>query len=174
MKNDNNITSASNDYGFYKQDAVYIAYLKNGGSTNIDLSGASGNFELKWFNPRIGGFEGQTKDVSGGGNVATGNPPGDTNQDWVVLISKKGLVNVKGNPFRSVPVFSAHYGNGQLQMRGLEYNKGRLTIHDMLGNSLYDFDVNTVGSQNVALDNGLYFIHVSTGKNSQVKKLIVK
>ena len=34
MKNDNAISSATDDYGFFKPGEVYVVYLKNGGTTN--------------------------------------------------------------------------------------------------------------------------------------------
>ncbi len=70
MQNDNGISSASNDYGFYKSGEVYVGYLKNGGTTNMDLSNATGSFEVKWFDPRNGGGlqDGTVTSVTGGGS----------------------------------------------------------------------------------------------------------
>ena len=92
MKNDNALVGNSkNDnskYCFAKAGELYLVYLPNGGTTELDLSGASGKFAVKWFNPRTGGAtqDGSVKSVTGGGVVALGNPPTDAGQDWVVLV----------------------------------------------------------------------------------------
>ncbi len=35
-----------------KVGELYLAYLPNGGTADIDLSAAEGTFTVKWFNPR--------------------------------------------------------------------------------------------------------------------------
>jgi len=58
MKNDNAKTSADDDYCFTKDGEVYAVYLKNGGTTDLDLSDAVGTvvaehdverLPLAWF-----------------------------------------------------------------------------------------------------------------------------
>ena len=81
-KNDNS------KYCLAKAGELYLVFLPNGGTTDLDLTGASGNFTVKWFNPRSGGalVDGSVKSVTGGGVMALGNPPADADQDWVVLV----------------------------------------------------------------------------------------
>ena len=95
MQNNNSISTASNDYGFYKPGEVYVAYLKDGGSTGINLSGATGVFEVSWYNPRTGGAlqQGTVAQVNGGGTRAVGLPPDTTSQDWVVLVREPLVVD---------------------------------------------------------------------------------
>jgi hypothetical protein len=83
-KNDNS------KYCLSKPGEVYVVYLPNGGGTKIDLTGASGDFSVSWFNPRTGGAlaTGQVRSVTGGGQVSLGNPPSDAAEDWAVLIRK--------------------------------------------------------------------------------------
>jgi hypothetical protein len=85
------LTGESSNYGggqvFAKTGQVYAVYLPNaslGGTLN--LSGVSGVFNLSWYNPRIGAFEGTIRTVTGGGNVALGTAPNSANEDWVVLL----------------------------------------------------------------------------------------
>lgn len=78
-------------YCFAKPDDVYLVYLGNGGTTNLDLTAAKGEFDVKWFNPREGGTL-QTGDVTrvrAGREVALGNAPSDTDQDWLVVVSRR-------------------------------------------------------------------------------------
>ncbi|MEX0291564.1 MAG: Ig-like domain-containing protein [Flavobacteriaceae bacterium] len=90
MQSSDQLTSANNDYCFSKSGDVYAIYLPGGGSTNINLSGVSGDFSVAWFNPRNGGNlqNGSTQQISGGGNRSVGNPPNSASQDWVVLIKQ--------------------------------------------------------------------------------------
>ncbi len=95
MKNANaligNAKDDSSKHCLAKAGEVYLVYLPNGGTTDLDLSGASGKFTVKWFNPRAGGAlqDGPVKSVSGGTNVSLGNPPADTAEDWLVLVRKQ-------------------------------------------------------------------------------------
>ncbi|QDU89216.1 Beta-L-arabinobiosidase precursor [Pirellulimonas nuda] len=104
MQNDDGISSASNDYGFYKPGEVYVAYLKNGGTTNINLAAASGQLEVKWFDPRNGGElqNGSVTSVAGGASRGVGQAPNSTGQDWVVLV-RVPLIEDQG-PFQDVPL----------------------------------------------------------------------
>ena len=88
MVNNNGLSSASDDYCFYKPAEVYVVYLKNGGTTNLDLTGAAGTYEVKWFDPRNGGAlkNGSVTSVSGGGSRSLGNAPNSTTSDWAILV----------------------------------------------------------------------------------------
>jgi hypothetical protein len=94
MKNANalvgNEKNDNSKYCFVKSGALYLVYLPKGGTTDLDLSGASGNYKVQWFNPRRGGAlqDGSVKSVSGGGKAALGNPPAEASEDWLVVIRK--------------------------------------------------------------------------------------
>ncbi len=94
MTNDNGISSATNDYGFVKTDDTYVVYLKNGGTTNLNLSNATGTFEVKWFDPRNGGNlqEGSVSLVDGGSSVWLGSAPNSPTQDWAILVRRQAAV----------------------------------------------------------------------------------
>lgn len=69
---------------------VYVVYLPTGGTCELDLSGTSGMFSVRWYDPRRGGelLAGSVKEVSGGGKVDLGRPPADENEDWVILVRR--------------------------------------------------------------------------------------
>ncbi|WP_343911377.1 Ig-like domain-containing protein [Aquimarina litoralis] len=92
MRNNNGLSSSNNDYCYAKQGEAYVVYLKNGGSTNLNLNGQSGQFTIKWYNPRNGGnlVNGSVTSVSGGGNRSLGTAPNSTSSDWIILITKNG------------------------------------------------------------------------------------
>ncbi|WP_299313157.1 Ig-like domain-containing protein [uncultured Aquimarina sp.] len=90
MRNNNSLSSNNNDYCYAKQGEAYVVYLKNGGSTNLNLNGQSGQFTVKWYNPRTGGnlVNGSVINVNGGGNRSLGNAPNSTGSDWVIVVTK--------------------------------------------------------------------------------------
>jgi hypothetical protein len=87
------LTGESTDVGgggqvFVKPGQVYAVYLPNATSTGtLDLSGASGSFQKRWYNPRTGSFEGPAQTISGGEQLSLDAPPSAPSDDWVVLIS---------------------------------------------------------------------------------------
>lgn len=73
-----------------RPDDVYAVYLPPGDRTRIRLP--EGDFQIRWFNPRAGGElqEGSVAEVEGGNTVSPGEPPGEPDQDWVVLLDRIG------------------------------------------------------------------------------------
>lgn len=100
MTNDNAKSSTANDYCFFKEGDAYIVYLKDGGTTNLDLTNASAvPFSVRWFDPRNGGELqlGTVATVTGGANVALGMPPGSATSDWVILVeAAKKILFIRG------------------------------------------------------------------------------
>lgn len=94
MKNaDTLIGNEKNDnskFCFAKPGELYLVYLPKGGTTELDLTAATGSFTVKWFNPRQGGAlqDGAVKSVSAGSKAALGNPPADASEDWLVVVRK--------------------------------------------------------------------------------------
>ncbi|MHC4583574.1 MAG: DUF5060 domain-containing protein [Planctomycetota bacterium] len=86
----NNLTSAEDDYCFTKKGDVYAIYLKNGGTTELDLEANKGPFNVRWYNPRLGGelVNGTITKINGPGKVSIGKSKSDREKDWVVLIRK--------------------------------------------------------------------------------------
>lgn len=82
VKNDNSKYCLAGDAG------VYVIYLPEGGTTNLDLGESPNVFSVSWYNPRVGGAlqDGSTARIVGPGNQSIGNPPSDPQEDWVVLI----------------------------------------------------------------------------------------
>lgn len=76
-----------------KLGELYLVYLPDGGTTDLDLTGAEDTFTVKWFNPRAGGelMNGSVNAVRGGKSVALGAAPGDATEDWLAVIRRSGL-----------------------------------------------------------------------------------
>jgi Domain of unknown function (DUF5060)/Putative collagen-binding domain of a collagenase len=83
-KNDNS------KYCLAKTGEFYLVYLPSGGTTELDLRDASGDFNIMWFNPRNGGdlVAGEIKLVRGGSSKTLSHPPTDADQDWIIIIRR--------------------------------------------------------------------------------------
>lgn len=86
MVNGNDLLSAANDYCFYLSGQVYVVYLAEGGSTELDLRTAQGEYTVRWFNPRNGTFLTAQQSLLGAQKVKLGPPPEESNKDWIALI----------------------------------------------------------------------------------------
>jgi hypothetical protein len=95
MENRNDlIGNSENDnskYCFAKTGEIYLIYLPEGGSANLDMGNERGRFEVKWYDPRNGGglHAGDVQNVMGGGIFSVGNPPDYTSKDWLVVLRKR-------------------------------------------------------------------------------------
>jgi len=74
---------------FAKPGAVYAIYLPQAQPAGrLDLSSASGDFQLRWYNPRTGAFEGAARGIRGREAIELGDPPSEPLQDWVMLVQR--------------------------------------------------------------------------------------
>lgn len=79
---------ADNARTLMKYGEVYLLYLSNGGSTEIELP--EGKYSIQWFDPRNGGDlqNGSKTKLSGGDKSSIGNPPTANSEDWLCLIKR--------------------------------------------------------------------------------------
>ncbi len=93
------LTTSKEDYCFAKPGEIYAVYLPANGLTvnerdvadiKLNLTDCVGKFSIQWFDPLRGGElqDGNLRSVDGGSQVALGLPPGDVDQDWVILVRK--------------------------------------------------------------------------------------
>ncbi len=81
----------SGRYMFAKKDELFLLYLPTGGAASLDLTGAKGNFSVRWFNPRTGGAlrKGSVSSVRGSASkVDLGAPPDTPGEDWLVVVRR--------------------------------------------------------------------------------------
>lgn len=84
-----NVKNNNKRYCFAKPNEVYLVYLPDGGSADLDLSAAEkATFSVRWFNPRTGGelVSSDVGQVDGGKRINLGQPPADVNEDWLVVV----------------------------------------------------------------------------------------
>ena len=78
------------EYCFANRNDTYLIYLPEGGEISLDLTGAKGEFSVRWFNPRTGGElqSGSTQSVTGGDKVSLGTPPTSEKDDWLAVVRR--------------------------------------------------------------------------------------
>ena len=88
MEPANHLSSDTTAFVFHEPGKTYAVSLANGGSTNLDLSGHTGSYSVRWYDPRNGGSlqNGSKASVSGGGSASIGNPPSASSEHWVALL----------------------------------------------------------------------------------------
>jgi hypothetical protein len=89
MSNADHLVSGSN-WCLAEAGNVYLVYLPSGGSATVDLTDASGTFDLCWFDPRNGGDPVDAGSLNGSQAVSLGDPPGSTTDDWAALLIRQG------------------------------------------------------------------------------------
>jgi hypothetical protein len=87
-----------------KTGHTYLVQLHSGGTHTLNLSGTTGSFTVKWFDPRNGGALTNGPTVSGGGTVSLGAPPNSTSQDWIALVQS---TSTSGGAANQSPVANA-------------------------------------------------------------------
>jgi hypothetical protein len=85
-----NHTNDNSIFCFAKPGDVYLVYLPSGGTADLDLTGATGQFSVNWFDPRNGGAlkRGSVASVKAGGKVTLGTAPASPDEDWLVVVRR--------------------------------------------------------------------------------------
>ncbi|WP_424930531.1 Ig-like domain-containing protein [Amaricoccus tamworthensis] len=93
MSQADGLTPGNNDFVMALEGRYYVVYAPYGEATDIslDLTDQSGKiFDVFWYDPRSEGELITAGQVSGGGVSAFGDPPTDTDSDWVLLVRSVG------------------------------------------------------------------------------------
>jgi hypothetical protein len=91
MSANNGLTTSTEDYVLAGPGSTYLIYLKNGGTTELDLSTVNGEYTVRWFDPRSGGElqTGSRPTVAGGSVQSLGHAPSRPESDWAILVMQK-------------------------------------------------------------------------------------
>lgn len=83
------LTADTTPYCLAAKGEIYVVFLPIGtATTSLDIGDSGKSFSVQWYNPRSGGElqTGSVQSVKASGRVAIGNPPTDSDKDWVALI----------------------------------------------------------------------------------------
>ncbi|NEQ40036.1 MAG: DUF5060 domain-containing protein [Okeania sp. SIO3I5] len=103
MTDNDELVSNPDAYALAKIGEIYAIYLKNGGSTELEIP--TGTYTIKWYNPRQGGKleNGSVNSITGSGLKSIGNPPSDNDKDWTVLIERNKNQNSQAETKKDLP-----------------------------------------------------------------------
>ncbi|WP_444938517.1 DUF5060 domain-containing protein [Microbulbifer sp. JMSA002] len=100
---DNEVTSTNNDWVLSDSGNVYLVYLREGGTTNIEIPNED-TYKVYWFNPRSGQLT-TGNQLDGIGTHSIGAAPTEANQDWAVVIKAEGInSNVHPDIVKVLPI----------------------------------------------------------------------
>lgn len=90
MRSADELISNETDWCLAKPGQIYIVYLKQGGTAQLDLGDSQDTYTVLWYNPRKGGLlqKGTISEIQGPGKQPIGLSPSETEIDWAVLIHK--------------------------------------------------------------------------------------
>lgn len=75
---------------------VYVVYLPRASATGtLDLTGAGGRFEARWYDPRTGEFVGGWFEFDGGAPRPLGPAPAPAAEDWALLVQRPSRGSVE-------------------------------------------------------------------------------
>ncbi|MCF8381198.1 MAG: DUF5060 domain-containing protein [Bacteroidales bacterium] len=88
MKNRNELVDKG--FCFAKEGEIYALYVPEKEKAKLELRGVEGKFEIKWYNPRLGGelLDGSESVCEAGKMVHPGIPPSESDKDWICLLQK--------------------------------------------------------------------------------------
>jgi len=91
MDHQDELTTPIDDYCFAQSGRVYVIYMPRAQKTYLNLGNHPYAFSVRWFNPRTGGElgTGSKATILGPGSVNIGEPPRDSDKDWVVLVKRQ-------------------------------------------------------------------------------------
>jgi hypothetical protein len=93
MRANNKLISAIGALCLEKPGELYLIYIPAGNKNPMINLPENKKYDVKWFNPRTGGelIDGSVSVIKGKGSKFLGNPPGEINKDWVLVVSLSSL-----------------------------------------------------------------------------------
>ena len=86
MRCQNRLVTGKNVWCLAKPGEIYTVYIPEGGTTTLEIP--EGAYSVDWYNPREGGPLVPGKTLKGPGKPGLGNPPHDSEEDWVALVRR--------------------------------------------------------------------------------------
>jgi len=191
MKNMDDLSSNNNSWVFAKEGEVYVIYLKEGGSADLDVGGSAVDLDVKWYDPRAGGAlqDGSVIKITGTGNQSIGNPPSEAGQDWAVLVGGNNIVGLDKSQIQAndliSPKFTYNLSTGN-KVNGVITNlpsgrKAEVTVMNIQGKSIMRQSFTEFSKEGLQFTwdtsispSGLYFVSVVVGDVSYGYKMMLE
>ena len=93
MKANNKLVNVNGALCLEKPGELYLIYMPSANKNPMINLPGNKKYSVKWFDPRLGGelIDGTVSVIQGNGSRFLGNPPGDINKDWVLVVSLSSL-----------------------------------------------------------------------------------
>ncbi|HEX6986636.1 MAG TPA: DUF5060 domain-containing protein [Planctomycetaceae bacterium] len=90
MESADELVKADGTFCLAKPGEVYAVYLPTA-ETPVETTLPAGTYDVLWFDPIAGGElkPGSVAQTEGGDRASLGEPPGETDRDWVVLVRRQ-------------------------------------------------------------------------------------
>jgi Domain of unknown function (DUF5060)/Putative collagen-binding domain of a collagenase len=180
----------NNNWALAKDGQVYVIYMKNGGTTDLDVGTVAVNLDIKWFNPRKGGAlqNGTKTNISGTGTLNIGEPPTEKTDDWTALVginnitslSKESKSDLKNKVGFSYKLNSGRFLTGILKV-GANTQSLQVSLFNLHGNQLKSEGIDKVHNGQIMLNwnltdvkSGMYFVLIKADGHSQLEKIMVR
>ncbi|MDH7445930.1 DUF5060 domain-containing protein [Aquimarina sp. 2201CG14-23] len=176
MNSSDNLVSNTDAYCFSKKDETYLVYLPANETTSINLGTNGDIYEVQWFNPRNGGNlqNGSITSITASGSTTIGNPPTESDKDWLVLIRNNTILS---NPEFISDGFTMYPNptNSSFTIDGLTQEMYHLKVINAAGQVIFKTTVSNTRNKVLTnnLSKGIYFIKISDDQNEISKKLII-
>ncbi len=168
LERDNNATNTTSDWVLSDPGNAYVIFLREGGTTNVNLPN-NDSYNVLWMNPRTGVYT-NGGSPQGVGFQSVGNPPSETNEDWVLVVYNTDQNNSTADYIQSngLVVMEAENTKSTLDLWFEDTN-----INGFTGSSYIEFNGNTPinGSAKSPLSytftvnqSGLHYLHLYVAK----------
>ncbi|MEM6515235.1 MAG: DUF5060 domain-containing protein [Bacteroidota bacterium] len=178
MESLNNITSDNDFYSFGKIDETYVIYVPGDDNSNLNIGNSGDNYILKWYDPKNGGTlqDGSVTEVVATGNIDFGNPPNNSNEDWILLLRNEATLNFTGLNENNNLVIYPNPANDFLQLKGLSEGIHQFNVFNKLGQKVLvatshdrDYQLNVS-----SLKTGLYILNIKSGDLNESYKFLIE
>ena len=176
MNSSDNLVTNSEAYCYSKPNNTYLVYLPENETTEISVGTSNETYEVTWFNPILGGDlqNGSITTITGSGNINIGNPPNDTEQDWLVLIRNIENLSIEETQTNTINMYP-NPTTSSFQIDGLTEGRYKLQISNLLGQIVLKRTISASNNEITtnSFKKGLYLVTLLRNDQRITKKLII-
>lgn len=181
FENKNAAIASGTGYLLTDESDYYVAFLPQGGTISVDISG-TGNFDVRWYNPRTGGVlqQGSVTNVTAGNNRSMGNPPSQNSSSWVLFLENTSQIlsteNEISDALEKTKISISN--NRTLEIINIPTEKATIKLFDLLGKEVFTkiFKVDNINKFRLPnnLSRTIYLVRLETVKGIKSKKVFIE